>query len=54
MPNSEETARQQARADFARNPLTEKLTEQQSDWTTRNAYDAELERQRRLEEERKR
>jgi len=54
MANSEEAARQQARADYALNPQTPKLTEQQADWTTRNAYDAELERQRRLDDERKR
>lgn len=54
MANSEEAARQQARADYSVNPLTEKLTEQQSDWMTRNAYDAELERLRRLDDERKR
>jgi len=50
MPNSEETARHQARADYASNPLTEKRTEQQSDWMTRNAYNAELERLRRQSE----
>lgn len=50
MPNSEEAARKQARADYAVNPQTEKLTEQQADWMTRNAYDAELERLRRQSE----
>jgi hypothetical protein len=50
MANDEESARREARSDFTVNPQTQMLTEQQGDATTRNAYNAELERQRRLAE----
>lgn len=48
-------ARRLAEENFQRNQQTQMATEQQlRDWEQRNAYNAELDRQRQLEEERRR
>jgi len=50
-----EEARRLAEENFLRNQQTQMATEQQlRDWEQRNAYNAELDRQRQLEEERRR
>jgi hypothetical protein len=47
-------ARRKAEEDFQRNQQSQMATEQQlRDYEQRNAYNAELDRQRRLEEERR-
>lgn len=49
-----EEARRKAEEDFLRNQQSQMATEQQlRDYEQRNAYNAELDRQRRLEEERR-